>query len=51
MFPYGYGSGSVELPQRQLHVKERHAAKDGHQDVGDEESTCTETHEGVVNQI
>lgn len=40
MFPYGYGSGSVELSQRQLHVKERHPTKDGHQDVGNEEGTC-----------
>lgn len=47
MFPYGYGSGSVELSQSQLHVKERHTTKDGHQDVGNEESTCTEMHEGT----
>lgn len=40
MFPYGNGSGSVELSQRQLHVKERHPAEDGHQDVGNEEGTC-----------
>lgn len=45
MFPYGYGSGSVELSQRQLHVKEWHTTKDGHQNVGNEESTCTEMHE------
>lgn len=47
MFPYGYGSSSVELSQRQLHVKERHATKDGHQNVGNEESTCTEIYEGT----
>lgn len=40
VLPYGYGSGSVVLPQRQLHVEERHATKDGHQNVGNEESTC-----------
>lgn len=45
VFPYGYGSGSVELPQSQLHVKQGHAAKDGHQNVGDEEGSCTETHQ------
>lgn len=40
VFPYGNGSGSVVLAQCQLHVKERHATEDGHQNVGDEESTC-----------
>lgn len=47
VLPYGYGSGSVELSQRQLHVKERHATEDGHQNVGDKESTCTEMHKGT----
>lgn len=42
VFPYGYGSGSVELPQSQLHVKEGHAAKNGHQNVGNQESSCTQ---------
>lgn len=40
MFPYGYGSSSVELSQRQFHVKERHPTEDGHQNVGNEEGTC-----------
>lgn len=44
VLPYGYGSGSVVLPQRQLHVEERHATKDGHQNVGNEESTCNRRH-------
>lgn len=45
MFPYGNGSGSVELSQRQLHVKERHPTKDGHQNIGNEEGTCGQTGE------
>lgn len=45
MFPYGNGSGSVELSQRQFHVKERHPTKDGHQNIGNEEGTCGETSE------
>lgn len=45
MFPYGDGSGSVELSQRQLHVKERHPTKDGHQNIGNEEGTCGDTSE------
>lgn len=49
MFPYGYGSSSVELPQRQLHVKERHTTEDGHQNVGNEESTCTGTHKAACH--
>lgn len=44
VFPYRDGSSSVELSQRQLHVEERHTAKDGHQNVRDEESTWTEMH-------
>lgn len=44
VFPYGDGSGSVELPQRQLHVEEWHTAKDGHQNVRDKESTWAEMH-------
>lgn len=44
VFPYGDGSSSVELSKRQLHVEERHTAKDGHQNVRDEESTWTEMH-------
>ena len=47
VFPYGYGSGSMELPQCQLHIKERYATKDGHQNVGNKESPCTEMHEGT----
>lgn len=47
MFPYGYGSGSVELSQCQLHVKKRHTTKDGHQNIGNEESTCTEMDESM----
>lgn len=39
VFPYGDGSSSMELSQRQLHVEERHTAKDGHQNVRDKEST------------
>lgn len=39
VFPYGYGAGPVELSQRQLHVEEGDAPEDGHQDVGDQEST------------
>lgn len=46
VFPYGYSSGSVELPQRQLHVEERNTAKDGHQYVGNQERTWRETHDG-----
>ncbi|KAG7244053.1 hypothetical protein INR49_006214 [Caranx melampygus] len=42
VFPYGYGTSSVELSQRQLHVKERHTTKDGHENIGNKESTCTE---------
>ena len=42
VFPYGYGAGPVELSQRELHVEERDAAEDGHQDVGDEEGACME---------
>lgn len=47
VFPYGYGPGSVELSQCQLHVKKRHTTKDGHQNIGNEESTCTEMHESM----
>lgn len=47
MFPYGYGSGSVELSQCQLHVEEWNTTKDGHQNIGNKESTCTEMHEGT----
>lgn len=47
VFPYGYGSSSVELSQCQLHVKEWHTTKDGHQNVGNKESTCTEMHEVI----
>lgn len=50
VFPYGYGSRSMELPQRQLHVEERHATKDGHQNVGNEKSSCVETYDGTVLQ-
>lgn len=39
VFPYGDGPSSVELSECQLHVEERHTAKDGHQNVRDEEST------------
>lgn len=42
VLPYGYGSGPVELSQRQLHVEERHATENGHQDVWNEEGTCGE---------
>lgn len=35
----------MELSQRQLHVKERHPTKDGHQNIGNEEGTCGETSE------
>lgn len=42
VFPYGYGTSSVELSQCQLHVKERHTTKDGHENVWDKESTWTE---------
>lgn len=45
VFPYGNGSGSVELSQRQFHVKERHPTKDGHQNIGNEEGTCGERSE------
>lgn len=47
MLPYRYGSGSVELSQCQLHVKKRHTTKDSHQNIGNEESTCTEMHESM----
>lgn len=42
VFPYWYGSSSVKLSQCQLHVEERNTTKDGHQNVGNKESTCTE---------
>ena len=40
VFPYGYGASSVELSERELHVEQRDAAEDGHEDVGNKESTC-----------
>lgn len=46
VFPYGYRAGSVELPQCQLHVEERHTTEDGHQNVGDKKSSCTDMHQG-----
>lgn len=42
VFPYGDGPGSVELSQCQLHVEERHTTEDGHQNIGNKESPCTD---------
>lgn len=35
VFPYGYGTSSVELSQCQFHVKEWHPSKNRHDNVGD----------------